>query len=141
MTEETKQDELQFKSLGFHRFLSELVADMITEFRLVTGGMCGDDRCSIMVAVYRTILPTFATISKEQGSAVVETFQKSWKEIDRVFGGSFGFSKVSQEEATERFGVIMKYLMDSGLIKLSTREEAWEDAFIEAIEEKMEREA
>ncbi len=140
MTEEAKQDEVQFKGLGFHRFLSELVADMITEFRLVIGGMCGDDKCSIMVTVYRTILPTFATISKEGGSAVVEAFQENWKKIDSVFGSSFGFCKVNQDEATMRFGAIMTYLMDSGLIKLSTREEAWEDAFIEAVELKMERE-
>ena len=141
MTEEAKQDEVQFKGLGFHRFLSDMVAEMIVEFRLVIGGMSGDPKCGIMVIVYRTILPTFATISKEQGSAVVEAFQSSWREIDSVFGSNFGFRDIYAEEATWRFDVIMKYLMDSGLIKLSTREEAWEDAFIEAIEDKMEREA
>ena len=60
MTEETKQDELQFKGLGFDRFLSDMVAEMIVEFRLMIGGMNGDHKCGIMVTVYRTILPTFA---------------------------------------------------------------------------------
>ena len=140
MTEETKQDELQFKSLGFHQFLGQLVADMVYEYRLVMAGMCGDHKCSLMVTVLRTILPTFSTISKEGGSVVVEAFEKSWKEINKEFGNTFGFSDVNRREATLRFDAIMKYLMDSGLIKLSTREEAWEDAFIDAIEDKMERE-
>lgn len=133
-------EEPQFKSLGFHRQLADIVSDVIMEHWLKMSGRAGDDKCSWLFILYELVISTFVSISREGKSEIVSTFQKSWKEINSAHKGEFGLHDIEPEEASLRFNALMKYLMDSGLTQLATREENWEDAFIEHLQEKMERE-
>ena len=139
MTEDS-QDEVKFKSLGFHRELADIVSAVIREHWLKMAGRAGDDKCSWLFVLYEIVMSTFVSISREGKSEIVETFQQSWKEIDRTHKGEFGLHDIEPEEASLRFKALMKYLMDSGLTQLGIREENWEDAFVDTLEEKMERE-
>ena len=141
MTEETKQDEAQFKSLGFHQTIAHWVDLMVSEYWANNVGM-GSSSWPILRTVYGIVKHTFKFIREENGGDTVDTFQKTWKAIEERYGRSLDETgSLREKDAFLRYDAIMTYLMDSGLIRPATREEAWEDAFIEAIEDKMEREA
>ena len=135
--------EAQFKSLGFHQTLAYWVDLMVTEY---WGNNCGMSSSSwpVLRTVYSIVRQTLRFIREENGEAAVDRFERTWNTIDEKYGHSLdglgSFGSLREEDAYLRYNAIMAYLMDSGLIRPGMREEAWEDAFIESVELKMERE-
>ncbi len=143
MTETKPADinEAQFKGIGFHQTLASWVDSMVLEFARYHDDSTGYVKC--MFTVYKMLLPMLPYISTDTEEDTVEKFRKRWSQIDEKYGAvSFeekGETR-SSKETIARFDAIMALLADSGLIRLSTREENWEDAFVEYLEEKMVKE-
>lgn len=140
-TKPANADDAQFKGIGFHQTLASWVDAMVLEFTRYHEDSTGDPKC--MFTVYRILLPMLPYIRSERGEDAVEKFEKRWAQINEKYGSvQFeGKGKTnSEDETVARYDAIMALLADSGLIRLATREENWEDAFVDMLEEKMERE-
>ena len=139
MTEDA-DSQAQFKGLGFHQTLADAVRGMVIDY--LNHNRSQEWNWDTIRTVYSLVKPALKFIRREEGSEVVDNFLKKWDSINAIYGRNAfeGTSRIRHKEAIARYECLMEFLMDSGLIKPATREEAWEDAFIDAIEEKMERE-
>lgn len=140
-TKPANADDAQFKGIGFHQTLAVWVDRMVYEFALYHNSPSPTVNC--MFTVYKMLLPMLPYIRSERGEDAVEKFEKQWAEINRACRSrAFECDGIVRNgpEAVYRYDAIMALLADSGLIRLATREENWEDAFVDTLEEKMERE-
>ena len=137
---EVADSQAQFKGLGFHQTLGDAVRAMVVEY--MTYNHFQEWSWDAIRTVYSIVKHTFKFIRTEEGSEVVDSFLRKWDSINATYGRNAfeGTGRIRHNEAVARYDCLMEYLMDSGLIRPATREEAWEEAFIEAVEEKMERE-
>ena len=139
MTEDA-DSQAQFKGIGFHHTIASAVDGMVMDY--LNHNRFQEWNWDTIRTVYSIVKPALKFIRREEGSEVVDNFLKKWDSINAIYGRNAfeGTSRIRHKEAIARYECLMEFLMDSGLIKPATREEAWEDAFIDAIEEKMGRE-
>ena len=139
MTEDA-DSQAQFKGLGFHQTLADAVRGMVIDY--LNHNRSQEWNWDTIRTVYSIVKHTLRFIRTEEGSEVVDNFLQKWDSINTTFGKNAfeGTNRIRHSEAVARYDCLMEYLMDSGLIRPATREEAWEETFIEAVEEKMERE-
>ena len=132
--------EAQFKGLGFHQTIANAVDGMVIDYH--NHNRYQEWSWDTIRTVYSIVKPALKFMRREGGSEVVDNFLQKWDSINATYGKNAfeGTTLIRHNEAMARYECLMEFLMDSGLIRPATREEAWEEAFIEAVEEKMERE-